>query len=1057
MENAAAEGSYRHAVEIAGALTGHRRGTGALELAWVAMLWGTLAENERPQARNLLLAELRAMQRAAVLGLARTAADEDAARDAIELCDSEGLPIEETVLALHGVLAKLPAPEIDAATDRLVGAAARLDEPFRANWIMALRSQQADAWIARHDLARARHAFDAVRRVKPKRLDAIAVTLALASHVRIVLAARKSSEASRLIESFLVTRALTATQLASSPLNLRLRAASDSVIVAALRLEGERLRGGTLDDAGRAAAMLIDALRTADDQPLPGRSAGAAIESALRSAGDRITRLAHAISHRQADEVFLLVIQSVGDSTFFVCIDADEASPVVVTEPDPNVHHALRTFVASSDKAVREPTRDIDLEASGRAMFDALPAAVRTRLVRARTIIVVPDFGAGQDTVPVEMLHDGRRFLGVDKVIARCLSLSHALRTLEAPLVPAQPGTRALAVSVADPPGFQKLRFVEREAAAVGAALRGAGWDASHMPGPDADPHGVLELAPLTNVLHLACHGEASSGAEALVLGGGARLAALDIATRHRLQGVTYLNACSLARGRYVGGGVSRGVAYAFARAGSPSVLANLLPVEDESASELAEAFYLAARDQTVGEALRRARVHMVGRVNAALWSSTILVGNPFMRLNGEVDTTADSTANLFRGGALPTAKQLAEGRKKAAKDPGDVRLAAAVAFSSGARDAQPGQHESLAALAREIGHDIGEAYCLLASVESSRGTGEVAQFGELLRRTIAALEPLRGVWTPAFDAHRTLVDESRRLDPTFEPRTLTTVRHASGLSVNDRSVPAVDAILRLFEAQQDHEAHWRGDPVLHIPDLDAASLAHNAVVWGYRNKLYDSGAEAAYAARCAARIAWRGIVPREAAPSLQRILAGLLHFLWGQQKTTHLDHWMMRAHTDVIRLAIERVVELWTPPETSPALSFVRELSTALGQTAAPATGSKFAAVRASLHGGQATGQQPDKLAGIVVDAVDRCHRMDASAAADLAAWVLGDVLERVSAAEREGAERREQVLMFRTLYDAISSHEEGWFMPYLMEGFKGVRETGGMDLFARWSGQVL
>jgi len=99
--------------------------------------------------------------------------------------------------------------------------------------------------------------------------------------------------------------------------------------------------------------------------------------------------------------------------------------------------------------------------------------------------------------------------------------------------------------------------------------------------------------------------------------------------------------------------------------------------------------------------------------------------------------------------------------------------------------------------------------------------------------------------------------------------------------------------MLSLFEARQEHEAFWRGEPVLRVSDHDAPSIAHNAVVWGYLNRVYDTGAEAGVAAAFAARAVWRGLVPQESVSHLSRILAGLLRFLWGQQKVQHLEHWM--------------------------------------------------------------------------------------------------------------------------------------------------------------------
>jgi hypothetical protein len=258
-------------------------------------------------------------------------------------------------------------------------------------------------------------------------------------------------------------------------------------------------------------------------------------------------------------------------------------------------------------------------------------------------------------------------------------------------------------------------------------------------------------------------------------------------------------------------------------------------------------------------------------------------------------------------------------------------------------------------------------------------------------------------------------------------------------------------------EAFDEHESFWRGEPGLAVPDLDVASLAHNAVVWGYLRRLYRTGAESAYAQACAERLAWRGLVAEEAVPTLQRIWAGLLYFCWGQQHVTHLQSWMLRAHTKVLELAVGRVAEHWAPPATSPALPFVGEVVAAFDALAQPAqAGSRFARARAALQE-QAAPAQVDELAAKIEEAVQGCRARDEYAAADLGAWVVGEVLERERAASAGPEPSQASALAFRTLLEVVDGREEGWLMPYLMEGFAGERESGGADALGRWSRQLV
>ena len=918
LEVKAAREGYVAAADLAASLTDGRQAKELLP-RWSALLFGDVAEAQPEQAAPLLRDELAEAGLTAALGLARVSTGPGPARDAVERCLGEGLPLGESVLALGGLLERLPAEEIDAAADRLAAAAAQVGEPLGPNWLLAVRALQVEAWTARGDLDRAQTAGELAHEVKPAHVDGLALMLGFASWARERYAAGDGDAGWAATEFLLRIRADTAPQLAGSRLGLRARAAAEPALTAALDEAVAHIGGQSDSDTRRRTAALIDALRDAPPIVATQLDSGDSVERAEWLAADRLGRLAYRAAQADgAGNLMVLVAQNVGNAVFFVAVGEDESDPVVATAPSAAVHRALRDLAAGAERAVVTPDRDDQLVELGRAAFDALAEPVRARMLRASTVVVVPDLGGGRDRTPFELLHDGEAFLGVSKVLCRCLSLSHALRVLEPPLVPPSQGRRALCAAVAAPPGLPALDYAATEVSLVQGAL-GWGWNTESLLEGDAEPEVILELAPLADVLHLACHGDSAAGAEALVLGKGERLRALDIATRHRLRGITYLNACSLGGGRYVGGGLSRGVAYAFARAGSPTVVANLLPVADRSAADLAEAFYTEARDHPVGEALRRARETLSGRVGAALWSTTVLVGDPFRQLDGTRPLPPDETGRLFDGEPEPPPERLQAAATAVAGSPGDLRLAAAVELSTALADGGP-RFEAAARVARELGHDVGEAHCLLSLAAEARESGDVAAHEQALRRAIAALEPLRGVWAVAYEAHRDALAELRSLDTTYQPRELQTFRFESGLTVNDRSDPAVDGLIRMQEALDDHESFWRGEPSLAVPDFDVTSLAHNAVVWGFVHRLYGTGAESAYALACAERLAWRGLLPEEAIPSQHRIWAGLLYFLWGKQHVTHLESWMLRAHTNVLELAVARVGQFWAPPATSPS-----------------------------------------------------------------------------------------------------------------------------------------
>lgn len=1053
-ELADAEEAFGVAGELAAALSAGRR-AGELVTTWVAMMYGPQSSVLVAQAGEMVGRELRDAQREAVLGLARLSGDPERSREAIRWCVSDGFPLQDTALVLDGVLDALPADEVDVSADVLAEATGALDEPVRSNWLLAVRSQQAATWATRGDLRRAAQVLDVARAITPPTMDAVAMTMSVTAMNRLDQAAADQDRARLAADLLLSLVNATSGLLARSPLLLRLRAHTEPALAGAVR--GELVAGRLAEaDSRRRAAALIDAMRAPSDAGVPPRDAS----GPLAAAGDRLGRLAFALANRptgESDPTLVVVIQNLGDEAVFCCVGADAGEPVAVTEPSAAAFHALQALVEGAERALRVATRPIEVETLGRAAFDALPALVRARILRARTVVVIPDLGGHHDRVPVELLHDGESFVGLTRVVARCLSLAHALRVFEPAVVRPPVSRQALCIAVPGAPGLTELAFAATEADGVRGTLATRGWDAVTLPAPEAEPPYVLELAPLADVLHVACHGDASAGAEALVLGDGARLRAIDIATRHRLRCVSYLNACSLGRGRYVGGGVSRGAAYAFAHAGSPAVIASLLPIEDRCAARLAEGFYRAAAEHPVGEALRLARAGLADEVDAVLWSSTILIGDPAHRLDGVAEVVDDQTSALLSGEDGPSDEQLVAARTWSDAHPEDLRLRAALGLVDLLADGS--DPRAAAALAREIGDDVGEARALLSAADQHRQSGDRARLAEALGSAKDALEPLRGVWGPAYERHRVVAEELDALDPSFTPRTVETYRYDSGLTVNDRSDPAVDAILGMFEAQYEHEAYWRGEPRLANPDGDVEAFAHNAVVWGYLHRLYESGAEAAYAGLLAERMAWRSLVSPASVPVLGRVLAGLLHFLWGQHKIPHLESWMLRAHTNIVALAVQRHSR--APDDETPAAldTWVAEATELLDRVEAAGAGTpSFSGMRAALHAPASTpdppAAEPDDEA--VAALIDRCRAESPWTAADLAAWISGEVQHRVAAATSSDA-RRGAGLRYRSLFDSLVDHEEGRYMPYLVDGFADVRESGGQDLLARWSSRLL
>ena len=122
----------------------------------------------------------------------------------------------------------------------------------------------------------------------------------------------------------------------------------------------------------------------------------------------------------------------------------------------------------------------------------------------------------------------------------------------------------------------------------------------------------VLAQAGSFDIIHLACHSNLNNALttfQGLALEDG-------VLTQHEIAGMrcqstlVTLSACTAAEGDVLPGAEMSGLVGAFFRAGSPSVLASLWPVEDKVAMPMMNALYTALKDPGVSkaEALQRAQ-----------------------------------------------------------------------------------------------------------------------------------------------------------------------------------------------------------------------------------------------------------------------------------------------------------------------------------------------------------------------------------------------------------------------------------------------------------------
>jgi CHAT domain-containing protein/Tfp pilus assembly protein PilF len=245
--------------------------------------------------------------------------------------------------------------------------------------------------------------------------------------------------------------------------------------------------------------------------------------------------------------------------------------------------------------------------------------------------------------LPFAALTDGQRYL-IDDYILTTLPSASALpfiqdntgRALAVPLILGNPTSGdydATASLATERDGLGSLPHAEKEAKVI-AALYGVG----PLLGKDATEGAVRERAGEAGILHLAAHGYYNPVAPLSSLialapddtNDGwltvAEVYGLDLSNTD----LVVLSACQTNLGELSEGDELVGLTRAFIFAGTPSVVASLWSVEDESTALLMERFYTHLRDgMGKAEALRQAQLEVREQYpNPHYWAGFVLSGD---------------------------------------------------------------------------------------------------------------------------------------------------------------------------------------------------------------------------------------------------------------------------------------------------------------------------------------------------------------------------------------------------------------------------------------------
>ena len=819
---------------------------------------------------------------------------------------------------------------------------------------------------------------------------------------------------------------------------------------------------GYLEKPGVESSARLSASLEARRTPLAEAGSGFAgeesrgrLEGARLAASDWLARIAHAV--RQRPDVLVLIPTGTGDTTTLLAIaDAVEVleAPAAFLTAASELADAMARYFAPGRPA-------IDFESAGRRAYAALPARARTLLEEKRILLIAPDSAAIQSSLPYELLRGPLGFLGLTHVIARMPSLGAVAAALEPEVMPARRQTRAVCAAAPHALVDRPLQFAAAEAEAARSVLHRAGWDAPALAEAQLSPELLLDGFSNASLVHLAVHGEASGGAHAVWLPHHERVDTNTIAARRgRLPAAVYLSACSVGASEYLGGGVSRGLAHALWAKGAPAIVASQWPLEDAAAKTFAAAFYKAALKDSIGEAVRAARTQVSKSVSPALWASLVLIGNPWHRLGAGAAAPPDAATEFLGRASDPAGdrKQTEKVRRAASKalraDPDHRRLAAAVAWAEefativGGKGAAPTapQAQELAALAHDLGAFGGESLCWTAAADLLGQDGQAEAARDALDRAIDAADAASrhdGKWVQPLNS---LLAAREKMDLDFE---IPEIEISSGVKVNDRSDPAVRALLELQHAFDQREARRTGVLRPRLPEQSLDDLCWNAVVLGERNRFSDEFPCAGFCRLLAARATHLGFIRPEEEAAVRRVAAGSLRFLWSAQRMTHLERERAVGQAGTLRVALEALGSdnLASDGPTFEAMRHIERLGDEFKAQAGGSAANRFARARERLQG-QVAGADAGSIAhaieamiaGTPASSRDRAHR---------AAWGMGYLLEL--AYDLTLGDRPAAAAGILAAHSHLESDAEANLWAYLVDGFEETRKTP-LDPLIRW-----
>jgi hypothetical protein len=845
-------------------------------------------------------------------------------------------------------------------------------------------------------------------------------------------------------------------------LTLRTRAEFDAPV--SILLE-ERVRQVVGDPAPVnhriSLAWLLDSLRTAPKSGLkwlallPSKGEGpSSLKKAMHHADDPLGRLVFALASWPTASV--IILQSLGEKMLFVCVTG---KGIESHQGEEDFRSAAReaTELLADQAALffdlQIPPDDEAVRNAGEKAFDAMPARVRELIRKSEVLLICPDFRSETDSIPFEAFVCDEAYLGVSKIVTRVSSIEAAVRAAEG-TVRRVSEKRALAMGITAATQ-DRLECASDEAEDVRTVLAMQGWDAPIIQESRVAASFILNRTPFAAHLHVAAHGVAGGGQEAVLLPKGGRLTSEDVLNRSfGCTPTVWLNTCELGQTRYAGGGAVRGIAQAFLEAGSPAVIASLLRVEDRTSALLASRFYSECARYPFGEALRRSREEtQQSGVSPVLWGTTVLMGDPRISLDPAKTASIEWQKKLVLAIKQiddPAAlSKLAKELKVCAKaSPKNIRLACAAGLVSALRELSAKGRASdpwiLADILRTcLKIHVLEGAALLGFFLSELMREEETVALMTTEGAIALLRPVEGEddsWQQLTNKLLVRTEQIRRGDRALQPRSI-----GGGAEEEIGDKMAMASAFMEIKMAIDLRSRWYGlSPVPRSSETTAEDILWNAVM-ATRTKTFEDMPETfAYCGLVASKLAGQGVIGPDRVELASVMLSGLLKWQWDSQNTVAIEEEFIEGQTATACLALSSFEANWQA--SSPWMQVVADYG---GKSSALLEATQYMPYDEALY--KAIQAAIDQIEGDGISRLEKAQKKYPERAPDAMLFLLGSLVKINTYSYIDGSVPEHICEKLNGVYNKLCGRALDVLAPWIKEAFEPVSKMP-MDELRRW-----